>query len=91
MIIFGDRKKKMASIVVGSAFGESAKENNAEEYKERAKELEGENEMHVCANEIMKAIKQGDVKMLKDCLMTFFELADSQPHLEGKHEDIYPE
>lgn len=89
MIIYGDKKKKVASIIVGSAFGDSA--NNEESFKERAQELGDENEMHVCANEIMKSIKQGDVTMLKECLMTFFKLADSQPHLEGKHEDIYPE
>ena len=41
---------------------------------------------HVAAQDMLSAIKSGDEKALSDALEAFFQIVDSEPHMEGPHE-----
>lgn len=85
MIMMGGDKKKLAQIMIASAY-EPSSEANEKAYEERAGEPEGyEAEMLEISSDIMKAFKATDVRMLKDSLYAFFTLCDSMPHEEGEH------
>lgn len=41
--------------------------------------------MHSAAQDLIDAIKRDDVKGVAESLRAAFELADSEPHIEGEH------
>lgn len=43
--------------------------------------------IHACAHDLMKALEAKDVAGIAEALHSAFEILDSQPHLEGPHED----
>lgn len=43
-------------------------------------------EMETCAQDLLAAIEAKDIKGMAAALQAAFELADSQPHVEGEHE-----
>lgn len=45
-------------------------------------------DLEICAIDILKAIKTNDIKLLAQALKTAFEIADSEPHVEGEHIEV---
>ena len=42
--------------------------------------------MHAVAEDLLRAISAKDIKAVAEALRAGFELADSEPHVEGPHE-----
>lgn len=91
MIMAGDGKKKLASIIVARMGdrGEDMKASNEEAFNKRAGEPESEevDEGLLAAAEEVKAAMAKEPKDLAMALKNFFYLCDAEPHVEGEHEE----
>ncbi len=72
MIMMGDKKKAMMSIL-GPA-------------KEETQEQEP-NALHEISQELINCVHAHDIAGVADCLSAAFALCDSEPHVEGPHEE----
>lgn len=56
--------------------------------EEEADEEKGyDEELHVVAQDLISAMKAGDVKGVAEALRASHDICDSEPHEEGEHED----
>lgn len=78
MIMMGDRKKAVMSIL-----GPDSKNvGNREDLED-----EGPDEMGLISQELIEAVHARNAEDVKNALRAAFACMDSEPHVEGPHED----
>lgn len=73
----GMDKKKEAGLIVASL--------GVPDVESKSDEGDDQIAYESMAHDVIKAVKMGDAKMLSSSLQAFFEMCDSEPHMEGPH------
>jgi hypothetical protein len=80
MIMMGDKKKSLATVIAASIGGPAKSEESSEITKS------DDYDLLACAADVFKAIENKDVNMLKGAMQSFFQICDTLPHDEYKEE-----
>lgn len=92
MLLLGDpeRKKKIATIIVGKISGGYDKcEDMPEEKMEESEESDMDSAMKAAASGVMSSIKDGDTEKLADSLMAFFQCCYSKMEESEEVKEAY--